>query len=81
MDYEKDREVKKFPVQLKDEAVTLFKTHLSKTKNNNKKSNIQFQVGACFYFNKHTLIDDKDADQVMIKSYLSCKPLIDYLFK
>ena len=30
-DYEKDREVKKFPVQLKDEAVTLFKTHLSKT--------------------------------------------------
>ena len=48
---------------------------------NSKKSNIQFQVGACFYFNKHTLIDDKDADQVMIKSYLSCKPLIDHLFK
>ena len=48
--------------------------------NNNKKSNIQFQVGACFYFNKHTLIDDKDADQVMIKSYLSCKPLTDHLF-
>ena len=30
-DYEKDREVRKFPVQLKDEAITLFKTHLSKT--------------------------------------------------
>ena len=49
--------------------------------NNNKRSNIQFQVGAAFYFNKHTLVNNKDADQVMIKSYLSCKPLIKYLFK
>jgi hypothetical protein len=50
--------------------------------NNNKKSNIQFQIGAAFYFNKkENLISDKDADQVMVKSYLSCKPLIKEIFK
>jgi|TARA_B100001964_G_C14258006_1_gene613522 hypothetical protein len=30
-DFEKDREIKIFPVQLKDEAVTLYKTYLAKT--------------------------------------------------
>ena len=50
--------------------------------NNNKKSNIQFQIGAAFnYDQKHTLINNKDADQIMVKSYLSCKPLIKELFK
>ena len=48
--------------------------------NNNKKSNIQFQVGARFFYNKHTLVNNKDADQVVSKSFLACKPLIDYLF-
>ena len=48
--------------------------------NNNKKSNIQFQVGADFFYNKHTLVNNKDADQVVCKSFLACKPLIDYLF-
>ena len=48
--------------------------------NNNKKSNIQFQVGADFFYNKHTLVKNKDADQVVCKSFLACKPLIDYLF-
>ena len=48
--------------------------------NNNKKSNIQFQVGADFFYNKHTLVNNKDADQVLCKSFLACKPLIDYLF-
>ena len=50
--------------------------------NNNKKSNIQFQIGAAFNFDqKHTLINNKDADQIVVKSYLSCKPLIKELFK
>jgi len=49
--------------------------------NNNKKSNIQFQVGARFYFNKNSLVNNKDADKVLCKSFLACKPLIDYLFK
>ncbi len=48
--------------------------------NNNKKSNIQFQVGANFFYNKHTLVNNKDADLVVCKSFLACKPLIDYLF-
>tara|TARA_B100001540_G_C15724768_1_gene604776 strand:- start:25 stop:1275 length:1251 start_codon:yes stop_codon:yes gene_type:complete len=47
----------------------------------NKKSNIQFQVGAHFYYNKNTLVNNKDADQVIIKSFLACKPLIQHLFR
>ena len=49
--------------------------------NNNKKSNMQFQIGACFYFNKYTLVNKKDADMVICKSFLACKPLIKYLYK
>ena len=49
--------------------------------NNNKKSNLQFQIGGRFYFNKHSLVDGKDADQVLVKSFLACKPLIKHLFK
>ena len=48
--------------------------------NNNKKSNLQFQVGARFYYNNQSLVKNKDADQVLIKSFLACKPLIDHLF-
>lgn len=48
--------------------------------NNNKKSNLQFQVGGRFYFNKHSLVNNKDADQILVKSFLACKPLIENLF-
>ena len=49
--------------------------------NNNKKSNLQFQVGGRFYFNKQSLVNDKNADQILVKSFLACKPLIVYLFR
>jgi len=48
--------------------------------NNNKKSNLQFQVGGRFYFNKHSLVNNKDADQILVKSFLACKPLIKHIF-
>jgi len=48
--------------------------------NNNKKSNLQFQVGGRFYFNKHSLVNNKDADQILVKSFLACKPLVEHLF-
>lgn len=48
--------------------------------NNNKKSNLQFQVGGRFYFNKHSLVNNKDADQILVKSFLACKPLIKQIF-
>jgi len=47
----------------------------------NKKSNIQFQIGAEFFYNKYTMINNKDADTVVCKSFLACKPLIEYLSK
>jgi len=49
--------------------------------NQNKKSNIQFGIGARFYFNKYTMVNNKDADQVLIKAFLACKPLIKYLYE
>ena len=49
--------------------------------NNNKKSNLQFQVGGRFYFNKQSLVNDKNADQILVKSFLACKPLIVHLFR
>ena len=49
--------------------------------NNNKKSNLQFQVGGRFYFNKQSLVNDKNADQILVKSFFACKPLIVYLFR
>ncbi|MDA9707981.1 PD-(D/E)XK nuclease family protein [Alphaproteobacteria bacterium] len=48
--------------------------------NNNKRSNLQFQLGARFFYNKDTFVNNKDADKVLIKSFISCKPFIDYLF-
>ena len=48
--------------------------------NNNKKSNLQFQVGGRFYFNKHSLVNNKNADQILVKSFLACKPLIKQIF-
>lgn len=48
--------------------------------NNNKRSNLQFQLGARFFYNNNSLVNHKDADKVMCKSFLACKPLIDYLF-
>ena len=48
--------------------------------NNNKKSNLQFQVGGRFYFNKHSLVNNKNADQILVKSFLACKPLIKHIF-
>ena len=49
--------------------------------NNNKKSNLQFQVGGRFYFNKQSLVNDKNADQILVKSFLACKPLVKHLFR
>ena len=49
--------------------------------NQNKKSNIQFGIGGKFYFNKHTIVNNKDADQVLINAFLACKPLIKYLYE
>ena len=49
--------------------------------NQNKKSNIQFGIGGKFYFNKHTIVNNKDADQVLINTFLACKPLTKYLFE
>jgi len=48
--------------------------------NNNKRSNLQFQLGVRFFYNKDTFVNNKDADKVLYKSFLSCKPFIDYLF-
>ena len=47
----------------------------------NKRSNIQFGIGGKFYFNKHTIVNNKDADQVLINTFLACKPLVKYLFE
>ena len=47
----------------------------------NKNSNIQIGFGAEFYFTKHNKINNKDGDQVIVKSLLSLKPLVDILFK
>ena len=47
----------------------------------NKNSNIQIGFGAEFYFTKHNMINNKDGDQVIVKSLLSLKPLVDVLFK
>jgi hypothetical protein len=47
----------------------------------NKNSNMQIGFGAEFYFTKHNMINNKDADQVIVKSLLSLKPLVDVLFK
>ncbi len=48
--------------------------------NNNKKSNLQFQIGASFFYNKNSFVNNKNADLVLSKSFFACKPLIDYLF-
>lgn len=48
--------------------------------NNNKKSNLQFQVGARFFFNNDSLVNNKNADKILCDSFLACKPLIDHLF-
>ena len=47
----------------------------------NKNSNMQIGFGAEFYFTKHNMISNKDADQIIAKSLLSLKPLVDVLFK
>ena len=47
----------------------------------NKNSNMQIGFGAEFYFTKHNMLNNKDADQVIVKSLLSLKPLVDVLFK
>ena len=42
---------------------------------------MQIGFGAEFYFTKHNMLNNKDADQVIAKSLLSLKPLVDVLFK
>ena len=47
----------------------------------NKNSNIQIGFGAEFYFTKHNMINNKEGDQIIARSLLSLKPLVDVLFK
>ena len=47
----------------------------------NKNSNMQIGFGTEFYFTKHNMINNKNADQIIAKSLLSLKPLVDVLFK
>ncbi len=47
----------------------------------NKRSNIHYQVGANFFYNKQSFINNKNADKVFSKALLACKPLVKHLFK
>ena len=43
----------------------------------NKKSNIQFQIGVKFPYSKDGETTKKEADQLIVDSWISCKPFID----
>ena len=42
----------------------------------NKRSNLQFQIGVEFYYDKYGELDDRDADKYFIVVFMALKPFL-----